>query len=396
MKIFTLIIIVFVNTSLFAQKTYVPDDYFEQALIDLGHDSGPLNDSVPTDSISSITKLVISNESISSLSGIEDFTALERLYCSFNELTSLDLSTNTALKRLYCEFNELTSLDVSTNLALQRLYCSDNPITSLDLSTNLALQRLSCDENKLTSLDLSKNTDLTHLYLFSNELTSLDLSKNTALKKLDCRDNQLTSLDLSTNTALSYLNCPDNKLTSLDVSNNTALEYLWCDYNQIASLDLSTNTALIKLDCRNNQLTNLDIRNGSNTEFITVETGINPDLTCIYVDTKDGTYLSGWIKNTTSYFVNNEAECELSTTGLSVSALTDNTNIKLYPNPAKEFFRIETDQDIEIIKLYSVSGCLVKTYIKQDDYSILNFQSGVYFINIQFKGNNLIQKLIVE
>ena len=32
----------------FAQQTYVPDDNFEQALIDLGYDTPPLNDYVPT------------------------------------------------------------------------------------------------------------------------------------------------------------------------------------------------------------------------------------------------------------------------------------------------------------------------------------------------------------
>ena len=40
-----------------AQNTYVPDDNFEQALIDLGYDSGSLDDYVPTANISSISNL---------------------------------------------------------------------------------------------------------------------------------------------------------------------------------------------------------------------------------------------------------------------------------------------------------------------------------------------------
>ena len=75
--------------------TYVPDDNFEQALIDLGYDD-VLDDHVVTDSINSVTFLDVSNDSISDLTGIQDFTALTRLECNDNQLTSLDVSGCTA------------------------------------------------------------------------------------------------------------------------------------------------------------------------------------------------------------------------------------------------------------------------------------------------------------
>ena len=164
------------------------------------------------DEISSITEIRVSEKSISSLKGIEYFTALTELYCNNNQLTSLDVSKNTALTELDCYYNQLTSLDVS------------------------------------------KNTALTELWCFDNQLTSLDVSKNTALTQLDCSDNQLTSLDVSKNTALTRLLCNYNQLTSLDVSKNTALEFLYCYYNQLTSLDVSKNTALKQLYCINNQI----------------------------------------------------------------------------------------------------------------------------------------------
>ncbi len=40
MKKFLTIFVLFLAINLFAQNTYVPDDNFEQALIDLGYDSG--------------------------------------------------------------------------------------------------------------------------------------------------------------------------------------------------------------------------------------------------------------------------------------------------------------------------------------------------------------------
>jgi Leucine-rich repeat (LRR) protein len=57
------------------------------------------------------------------------------------------------------------------------------------------LTELDCSFNQLTSLDVSKNT-LMILSCQSNLLTSLDVSQNTDLVKLECYDNELTSLDV--------------------------------------------------------------------------------------------------------------------------------------------------------------------------------------------------------
>ncbi len=69
--------------------TFVPDDNFEQALIDLGYDD-VLNDSVLTANISGVTSLNVNDKSISDLTGIEGFTALTDLDCNTNQLTSLE------------------------------------------------------------------------------------------------------------------------------------------------------------------------------------------------------------------------------------------------------------------------------------------------------------------
>ena len=70
--------------------TYVPDDNFEQALIDLGYDD-VLDNYVSTDSISGVTYLDVSQKEISDLTGIENFTALNILHCYSNQLTNLTL-----------------------------------------------------------------------------------------------------------------------------------------------------------------------------------------------------------------------------------------------------------------------------------------------------------------
>jgi len=259
--------------------TYVPDDNFEQALIDLGYDD-TLDNYVVTDSINSVTDLDVSNDSISDLTGIEGFTALTELDCSENQLTSLNVSSNTALTDLRCNNNELDSLDVSNNTALTVLFCYINSIDSLDVSNNTALNSLFCQRNSIDSLDVSSNTALTAFHCGTNQLTSLDVSANTSLSSLTCWNNQLTSLDVSNNTFLTSLGCQQNELTSLDVSNNTFLNQLYCYNTSIDSLDLSSNTALTLLYCQDNELTYLNMRNGV-TDALTIFNATNNSLTCI-------------------------------------------------------------------------------------------------------------------
>jgi hypothetical protein len=179
-----------------AQQTYVPDDNFEQALINMGYDTGPLDDTVPTANISSVINLFIGASNISDLTGIEDFSSLSDLSCWGNQLTALDLSQNTNLIQLDCSGNPLTNLNVTGLTALLWMYTDFCQLTSLDVSTNISLEELDFEENQISSIDLSNNTALISLYCTLNQLTSLDLSLNTALEFLMCKDNQLTCLDL--------------------------------------------------------------------------------------------------------------------------------------------------------------------------------------------------------
>ena len=266
----TLLLLFFLPCIAFGQTTVIPDANFEQALIDLGYDTGTPDGSVPTANISGVDSLYILNKNISDLTGIEDFTALTYLFINDN-LASLDISNNTALTHLDCRLNYLTSLDLSQNTGLTTLKCQSNQLTSLDLSGATALTDLWCFENQLTSLDVSGATALTHLNCSTNIITSLDVSQNTALTELYCRQNQLTSLDVIGAIALYRLMCWDNDLSSLDLSQNTALTILFCSYNQ---------------------LTCLNVKNGNNYNMNLVSTN-NPNLNCIEVD--DATWsISNW------------------------------------------------------------------------------------------------------
>ena len=96
---------------LMGQKTFIPDDAFEQALINLDLDI-IFDDSVNTSAIDTVQSLYITNEGISDLTGIEDFIALRDLFCYDNQLQSLDLSNNPNLFEVNCNNNQLTTLSV--------------------------------------------------------------------------------------------------------------------------------------------------------------------------------------------------------------------------------------------------------------------------------------------
>ncbi len=162
-------------------KTNFPDENFRK-YVKLFDTNG--NGSFSKAEIAAVTRIECMDISISDLQGVEHFTALEHLNCSYNRLTSLDVSKNTALEYLDCVYNQLTSLNVSRNAKLQGLYC---------------------DHNQLTSLDVSRSTALIYLYCQSNQLSKLDVRKNTALKMLQCNENQITRLDISKTRVLKDL-----------------------------------------------------------------------------------------------------------------------------------------------------------------------------------------------
>ena len=128
--------------------TNFPDEKFRAVVAGTSIDKDA-NGYLSDEEIAAVTELTVSQKNITSLKGIEFFTALTKLVCYVNWLTSLDVSKNTALKYLSCYGNQLTSLDVSKNTALTELVCYGNQLTSLDLSKNTALQLLGCFGNQI-------------------------------------------------------------------------------------------------------------------------------------------------------------------------------------------------------------------------------------------------------
>lgn len=306
MKKNIIFIMTLLSLSVVGQNVSIPDGNFKSYLV--GNTSiNTNNDSeIQVSEAQSFTGSInCSGMSITTLTGIEEFTEIVSLTCNANSLSSLDVSENTKLTYLSCINNSITSLDVSSNPDLSYLYCQANSITSLDLSDNINLVHLECgansissidfgnvatlvtikcEDNDLTDMDLSSFTNLTEFRCGSNNLTSLDLSQNSYLDLLNCGWNSLTSLTLPTNSSLQHLTCNQNQLTSLDLTNQLLLAELDCGTNPITSLDLNHLSNLKFLRCMTNALTTLKVANGNNYNFTTFRATNNPDLKCIEVD----------------------------------------------------------------------------------------------------------------
>ena len=315
--------------------TAIPDESFEEVLIDRGIDSdGEVNGQVLTSDIAGVTTLEMSLERIFDLTGIEGFTALE-------------------------------VLDVS-----------DNGLRSLNVTQNTALTSLTVFGNGLTALDVTQNPALTTLRVFENELQSLDVSQNPALETLDVGENRFLTLNVSQNPALEVLNAFNNQLLTLDVSQNPALTTLVVWRNSLTNLDLTQNPALTTLNVFNNPLRSLNVQNGNNENLTNFFANITPDLSCIQVD--DPAF----------------AETNFTTVDAGVGFSTDCENflsvddfqlqgVVLSPNPTSSILNIDIPSNVvlERIDMYDSVGQSLRG-TQQTTINVSDLSNGVYFLEI--------------
>jgi len=313
--IVVLFIMVLLSCFAQAQTTTIPDANFEDYLethaadgsvVDLGDDmsmgDGIANNGlVFTNRIDTVVLLNVSNLGITDLSGIEDFIALETLFCSSNDLDVINISNNSNLVSLTCGSNNLTDLNISNNSGLETLDCSENQLQSLDVNSNSELKNLSASGNQISTIDVSNNAELSVLNISNNRIEGeLMVANNSNLESLFCASNQITILNLSSNTLLKSLDASDNALTSLDLSTiNTVV----CPDPQTDPVTACQDLSSINVS--RNLLSSLVVANGFNDLISIFDASENPDLFCIQIDsafTPDG-----WIKDDWTYY--SESTC---------------------------------------------------------------------------------------
>ncbi|WP_159099231.1 immunoglobulin-like domain-containing protein [Aquimarina spinulae] len=228
------------NFAEYCRLTYVPNDNFEALLEARGFGNGIANDDyVYTALIENETTLIIQDNDITDLTGIEDFESLEIFLCRRSNVETVDISNNTKLTHVNLVDNSLTALDVSTNVLLQEVYINGN--------------------------------------------------------------SALGTVDISTLVELTTFNVSDTGINTIDVSNNPLIRVLVLNDNEFTTLDVSSYPNLVQVLIANNKLTSLNVANGNNTNFTWFDASGNPDLTCIQVDDVNGNF-NLWTKDATANY----------------------------------------------------------------------------------------------
>lgn len=307
------------------ERTFIPDDKFEQALIDRGYDD-KMDNYVLTENINQLEELELYNLGIEDLIGIEGFAGLKTLNCSKNQIHNLDLSGNTHLGHLIAENNKIEMINFSENSDLFALELKGNNLSQIDLSKTKSLILLDVTDNELESLDIS-NVNLWTLYATNNKLTCISVNKihldiidrflscttidycwvvdEDVEFALDCGvsneyriyvpdDNfEQALIDLGLDNVLddyvsqtSIENVYELRLGNKQISDLTGIEgfvelgTLVLTNNNLTSIDISENRYLQTLICDNNLLTHLDL--SQNVPLSNVNVKGNP-LSCINI-----------------------------------------------------------------------------------------------------------------
>ena len=147
--------------------------------------------------VKNVEGIDVTKKQIKSLKGIEYFTNLGVLFCSMNEIQSLDVSKNLRLNTLYCSNNKLSALILGSKKLLTQLECDNNLLQNIDVSQNDLLRTFVCYNNLLTAFPqgLLNTPNLQECILYKNNITGqlpTEIGNLKELKTLNIANNKLT------------------------------------------------------------------------------------------------------------------------------------------------------------------------------------------------------------
>jgi len=367
----------------YSQNVNIPDTNFKNALlthypiIDTNGD-GEIQESEANVFTGDLN---VQGKYISNLTGIEAFTAITNLNCSFNQIPALSVTELTNLQILTCNNNNISFFaSLSQNIFLRELYCNDNSISNLGVTQNTLLEILDCERNEISGLNLTNNTNLKKLNCNTNELTNLDITQNINLEELQCRYNSLSNLDLTQCINLEILSCTKNLLTNLDITQNQNLQIVDCSRNQLSSIDLTNNTSLIELFCSKNQLVNLDLTQ-------------NVSLTKLYTELNQITSID-LTQNINLRYLN------IRSNSLASIDLTQNTNIASVNCSYNSLINLDVSQNTAL-SILECDGCgLTSLDVSQNlflnnlkcnsnDLTSLDITNNTHFLSLECNYNDL-------
>ena len=294
MKTLIVLIALLASQLSFSQNIQFNDTIFKLRLIEEGIDTN-FDNEISIEEAEAVFNLNVAYgwyyHDITDLTGIEYFINIDTLDCSWNQLTSIDLSNNqnlisfigrgnSGLDTLILGYNEnleyINVNSVNTNNSFDFSGAPNlkvlefNSVNNLDVSNNTNLEVLLCDFSSCP-IDVTNNPNLTKLVCRNQEF--LDLSNNPLLEFLACKgtpssSNNLDEIDLANNQNLKSLNLWYNNISQLDLSQNILLEYINCGYNQVHDINFENNVNARTIVCGGENLTSINVSNLTNLEVL--------------------------------------------------------------------------------------------------------------------------------
>lgn len=406
---------------------------------------------------SNLVSINCENNSLSTLN-LANQVNLNTLTCNDNNISSLNLSNQTNLTSLICNDNNISSIEFGTNSQLSTVVCHDNIISNLNLSNFTNLESVDASYNNLVSILFPTSTSCETINIRNNSLTNIDISGLSNFYVLNAQHNEITTLNLDSNSNLESILLNNNLIDSLNLSNLSLLSYLTCNDNDLFYLDISNgnNSNISEFNALNNQnlncievdditfstnnWTNIDIQTSFSIDCptlvnsITVQgensmTEITTDggtlqlmATVLPIDATDNTYTwsitngtgAGTIDNNGLLTATNNGTVNIVATANDGSGITGNISINIsnqtmlsieenlndfdltvYPNPTNGVLNISSNNKIELIEIYNITGQKV-FQTNQVKFDVNYLESGIYSIRIVTKKRTTTKQVIIK
>ena len=105
------------------------------------------------------------------------------------------------------------------------------------------------------------------------------------------------------------------------------------------------------------------------------------------------TYLTQAVANSSSSVLTGNVQ----DTTLGISDLALNNLVNVFPNPVNSVLHINSNKDINQVKIYDITGkeVLIKSNSLQE-IDVSQLYDGLYFLNIEIDNQNIVKKIIIN
>lgn len=215
-----------------SQIISIPDANFKARLIATGVDTNNDGEIQQSEALS-VTGLYLDSSNISSLEGMQNFSNITALWCSYNPLTEINLC-GTAVAVLFCNDNQnLTTVNLKNNVISHTVW-QEPPFPPFFVDHLPSLQYICADADEMAEAQS-----------YFNQTTTNTITYTSDCNITDCPSLLLHSNQVQDNAISVYPNPASNTL-NIQLKENTAIQSIRI-YNMLGQLVLANTNKIINV-----------------------------------------------------------------------------------------------------------------------------------------------------